>query len=492
MIYESSWRSAAEGERVRLAFLSDLLPPQNGYTVRHKLAGVMNTSNEQRKLAAIMFTDMVGFSAMVQRNEARAIELLEDHRQIVRAVLPEHGGREVKTTGDGFLIEFPSALAAVQAGVAIQKAMHERNQNVPEDSNLNIRIGIHVGDVLLRDGDIHGDGVNIAARLEPLAAPGGICISRAVWEQVRNKVDYPLALLGPAELKNIELPVVVHRVVMPWESAAQPVSSQRRRLLPIAAFSMFALLALLLAVVVWWPRRTPPKGPVTTSQEAEVSTLKLKNAMLFQTKFETYHPGRLPGQGGWFARGGFSSAAAKVVASGGRQFVVVSGADVEQVNSNVWSGWYFQRIPINALALHATRISVKADFEFNPGSAVLEPGYVIGMLMLTDARVVAFAGVGLGKKGTPVAQNYAHPPKTLIGKQNTNTIHHLRGDYDFGSRQATFEVDGELLGTVEFNPQAGSQPDSVSFALQSDHAVDSILRVNNVVVQVESKVREGR
>ena len=461
--------------------------------------------DEQRKLAAIMFTDMVGYTAMVQRNEARAIELLEEHRRIVRAVLPEHGGREVKTTGDGFLIEFPSALAAVQAAVAIQNAMHARNVDATPESRVNVRIGIHVGDVLVRAGDIHGDGVNIAARLEPLAAPGGICISSAVWEQVRNKVDYPLALLGPAELKNIELPVVVHRVVMPWESATQPVRAASRRPVWIAAL---IIITLLLAVAFWkWrtsrvepraeaPARKPPLAEQAAPKPppAEAATPKPTNTILFQTKFAypEFHPGRLPGQAGWSARGGFSSSAAKIVTSNGRQSVVISGADAEQVNSNLWSSWYFQRIPTNGLVLDANRISATADFEFDAGPASTEAGYVIAMLMLNDGKIAPFAGVGFGKGGGPVGQNFDHPPKTVTGKRNTNEVHHLRGDFDFTSREATFEVDGQLLGSVPFNPRSGSQPDSVSFALQSDHAVDSILRVDNVVVRTEPKGGDGK
>src|SRR5262245_2836157 len=109
-----------------------------------------------------MFTDMVGYSALAQRNEALAISLLEEHRRILRELLPAHGGREVKTTGDGFLIEFPSALAAVQAAVAIQQAIFQRNQSATPDNQINIRVGIHVGDVIASAGDIHGDGVNIA------------------------------------------------------------------------------------------------------------------------------------------------------------------------------------------------------------------------------------------------------------------------------------------------------------------------------------------
>jgi TolB-like protein/class 3 adenylate cyclase/Tfp pilus assembly protein PilF len=218
----------------------------------------MGNHTEHRKLAAIMFTDMVGFSALAQRNEALALELLEEHRRIVRDVLPRHGGREVKTAGDGFLIEFPSALAAVQAAVAIQDAFHAQNQVSPPERQVRIRIGIHVGDVVVSEGDIHGDGVNIAARIEPLAPPGGICVSNAVFEQVRNKLEQPIAALGPAELKNIELPVVVHRVLMPWENGPARLGRPRRqagvRGWKVAAAVVLALAALL---DLWQPWKKP-------------------------------------------------------------------------------------------------------------------------------------------------------------------------------------------------------------------------------------------
>ena len=229
---------------------------------------------EQRKLAAIMFTDMVGFSALSQRSEALALELLEEHRRILRGILPSHGGREVKTTGDGFLIEFPSALAAVQCAVEIQNAFHERNQTSPPERQLRLRIGIHVGDVVMREGDIHGDGVNIAARLEPLAPAGGICVSNAVHEQVRNKLEQTFASLGPAELKNIELPVAVHRVVMPWEGpGARKLPRLRRHggpniwniILPACA------LALGVAVILWHPWRKSVPATESTGHPAPLS-----------------------------------------------------------------------------------------------------------------------------------------------------------------------------------------------------------------------------
>jgi len=214
---------------------------------------------EHRKLAAIMFTDMVGYSALAQRDEALSLELLEEHRRIVRGLLSKHSGREVKTTGDGFLLEFSSALAAVQAAMDIQNALHERNLASPADRQMLIRIGIHVGDVVMRDGDIQGDGVNIAARIEPLASAGGICISSAVQEQVRNKLSQPMVTLGPAELKNIELPVVVHRVVMPWEKASKAESGKKiaeakasARLIPLRRITWSSAIALLALGAGWW------------------------------------------------------------------------------------------------------------------------------------------------------------------------------------------------------------------------------------------------
>ncbi|MEO7678090.1 MAG: adenylate/guanylate cyclase domain-containing protein, partial [Verrucomicrobiota bacterium] len=153
---------------------------------------VPSFSTEHRKLSAIMFTDMVGYSALSQRDEALALELLQEHRELLRSVFPKHQGQEIKSTGDGFLVEFASALAAVQCAVEIQKLMRQRNENRSTERRVLIRIGIHLGDVVRRENDVFGDGVNIAARIEPLAEPGGICVSRAVYEQIENKVEHAL------------------------------------------------------------------------------------------------------------------------------------------------------------------------------------------------------------------------------------------------------------------------------------------------------------
>ena len=167
---------------------------------------------EHRKLAAIMFTDMVGYSALAERNEALALELLEEHRRLLRSIFPKHHGSEIKTIGDGFLAEFPSALAAVQCGIEIQEVIAKRNSANPQQEIFQVRIGIHAGDVVRRDDDVIGDGVNIAARIEPLAGAGGICISQQVFDQVENRVANSLKRMGQVKLKNMMRPLGVYWV----------------------------------------------------------------------------------------------------------------------------------------------------------------------------------------------------------------------------------------------------------------------------------------
>jgi class 3 adenylate cyclase len=169
---------------------------------------------KERRLAAIMFTDMVGFTALAQEDEARALELLEEHRKLVRAALPRHRGREVKTIGDAFLLEFASALDATACAIEVQRAVRKRNQ-VRRGNPIQLRIGIHLGDLVSMAGDIYGDAVNIASRIEPMAQPGGICVSQQVYDQVWNKVPVKLAEMAKCTLKNVTAPIGVYRVEMP-------------------------------------------------------------------------------------------------------------------------------------------------------------------------------------------------------------------------------------------------------------------------------------
>ena len=169
-----------------------------------------------RRLAAVMFTDTVGFTSSTQSNEGKSLEQLRQQGELVRPILALHKGREIKSTGDGFLVEFDSALKAVQCAINVQRHLYERNSE-GGFTPIHIRIGVHLGDVVENGNDILGDAVNIAARIEPLAEPGGICVSGAVYDQVHSKVPDRFAKLPPQAMKGVHSSVDVYRVVLPWK-----------------------------------------------------------------------------------------------------------------------------------------------------------------------------------------------------------------------------------------------------------------------------------
>jgi adenylate cyclase len=182
-------------------------------------------SEGDRRLAAIMFTDIVGYTALTQRDESRSMRLLQTHNGILRPVFQKFRGREVKTIGDAFLLEFSSALDALICAVSIQEALSNYNRSgVPDSEQMKLRIGIHLGDVIYRDGDVFGDAVNIASRIQPLADPGGICVSEQVYDQVRNKTSYEWVENQQVTLKNVSYPVDVYYVVLPWEPRPKPAA----------------------------------------------------------------------------------------------------------------------------------------------------------------------------------------------------------------------------------------------------------------------------
>src|ERR1043165_7707569 len=246
----------------------------------------MSAGTEQRKLAAIMFTDMVGYSALSQRNEALALELLEEHRGVLRGLFPKHQGTEIKTTGDGFLVEFASALAAVRCAVEIQQALAERNQAQPAERQVRIRIGIHLGDVVRSVGDVHGDGVNIAARIEPLAEPGGICISNSVYDQIENKVEHALVRLSRPELKNIQTSVQVYKLVLDGARPAASAAPNRRR--RAISLGVVALLAVSLILFLKFGARPKPEAPATPSATAPKSIAVLPFVNMSADKADEY------------------------------------------------------------------------------------------------------------------------------------------------------------------------------------------------------------
>src|SRR6266404_9070618 len=164
-----------------------------------------------RRLAAILAADVVGYSRLMGADEMGTISSLKSHRrELVDSGIAEHHGRIVKTTGDGMLVEFASVVDAVSCAVHIQRSMVRRNVTVPADKRIIFRIGINVGDIIIDGDDIYGDGVNIAARLETLCEPGGVCISRAANDQVRDKLSLAFADLGEQAVKNISRAVGVY------------------------------------------------------------------------------------------------------------------------------------------------------------------------------------------------------------------------------------------------------------------------------------------
>jgi adenylate cyclase len=174
-----------------------------------------------RRLAAILAADVVGYSRLMEADEAGTARMLRDHRAAADPLVAEHGGRIVKTTGDGVLVEFSSVVGAVRCAVALQKLMAERNAGVSVERRMDWRIGVHLGDILIDGDDILGDGVNLAARLEGVAEPGGICISEDAFRQVRGKIETEFLDSGEQALKNITRPVRIYRA----QPASAPVSS---------------------------------------------------------------------------------------------------------------------------------------------------------------------------------------------------------------------------------------------------------------------------
>ena len=172
-------------------------------------------ARDQRRLAAIVSADVAGYSLLMGRDESATLAGLKAHRrELIDSTIAEYGGRIVKTTGDGLLVEFASVVEAVRCAVDVQRGMAERNAAVPTEQRIEFRIGINLGDIIIDGDDIAGDGINVAARLEALAEPGGICVSGSVREQVHGNVDVGFLDIGEQQLKNIARPVRVHRILL--------------------------------------------------------------------------------------------------------------------------------------------------------------------------------------------------------------------------------------------------------------------------------------
>jgi adenylate cyclase len=210
-----------------------------------------------RRLAAILAADVAGYSRLMGQDEEGTHERLRRHlRELVDPKIKEHRGRIIKNTGDGMLAEFSSVVDAVRCSVEMQRAMTDRNAETVEDKRVVFRVGINLGDVIVEKDDIYGDGVNVAARLEALAEPGGICISRVVRDQIRDKLPYPFEDKGDQSVKNIARsvrvfalrPEAVADLPMTTVSAAAP----RRPPIAAVAMAMAGVMALVIAAIAWW------------------------------------------------------------------------------------------------------------------------------------------------------------------------------------------------------------------------------------------------
>jgi adenylate cyclase len=225
-----------------------------------------------RRLTAILAADVAGYSRLMGADEEGTHERLKAHLgELVNPKIKEHRGRIVKNTGDGFLAEFSSVVDAVRCAAEVQRAMADRNSGTPEDKRITFRIGVNLGDVIAEEDDIYGDGVNVAARLEALAEPGGICVSRVVRDQIRDKLPYPFEDRGEQSVKNIVRSVRVYALrpetIAELPVAGAPIAVHRRPRSIVAPIAAAVAAVLVIAVMTWWvwPATKPSTSPIVAA-----------------------------------------------------------------------------------------------------------------------------------------------------------------------------------------------------------------------------------
>jgi TolB-like protein/class 3 adenylate cyclase len=238
----------------------------------------------ERRLAAILAADVVGYSRLIRGDEAGVLAVLKNHReQLIEPKVAAYRGRIVKLMGDGLLIEFPSAVEAVRCAVEIQQMIGQLNVDIPEEKRIAYRVGINIGDIVVERHDIFGDGVNLAARLEGLAEPNGICLARNVFNEVKDKLDLTIEDMGEHDVKNIDEPLAVYRVVLDDKAAAlsTPVARrsarQRDRRWIVASAVGFALA---IGGVLWWQPWAPNVEPAQVEKVVQPLPEKLSIAVL--------------------------------------------------------------------------------------------------------------------------------------------------------------------------------------------------------------------
>ncbi len=235
----------------------------------------------ERRLAAILIADIVGYSRLMNEDEAGTHQAARStFRELVEPKAVQYRGRIIKGTGDGVLMEFGSAVDAVTFAVEVQYAMRERNHDVPDDRQILLRIGVNIGDIIFESDDIYGDGVNVAARIEGLAEPGGICVARSVYDQVRGKLDLTFKSAGERKVKNIAESVPVHQLLLDdkAQQLVTPVaaSSPEPKKKPDIAYAAAAFAVLLVAgALFWWQPWAPSLGDAPSGEPAKSAALTL-------------------------------------------------------------------------------------------------------------------------------------------------------------------------------------------------------------------------
>jgi adenylate cyclase len=243
----------------------------------------------ERHLAAIVAADVVGYARLMGADEKGTLQALKAHRaELIDPLVAAHKGQIVKTTGDGLLLSFPSVVEAVSCAIAVQSGMAKRNAGIPVERRIEFRIGVNIGDIIVEKGDVFGDGVNIAARLEQIGPPGGICLSEDAYRQVRGKLEIPIADAGEQHLKNIANPIRVYRIEPSVAAAADapPPAAPRRRWSARAMAGAAIVAAVLVAAGTWFgllrepagiSRRAEPPKPVAIGAMPIIAVLPFAN-----------------------------------------------------------------------------------------------------------------------------------------------------------------------------------------------------------------------
>jgi len=224
-------------------------------------------SEPKRKLAAIMFTDMVGYTALMQEDEDKARELIQRHRALMKPLVEKHGGEIIQYVGDGTFCRFESAKEAVNSALEIQYVLKVEKE-------LALRIGIHIGDVVVEGEEVYGDGVNVASRLEPLAEPGGICVSHQVYENIKNQTGLSLTSLGKKDLKNVGEEMEVFTVTQSYESA--PVVADTKKPSPSSSMinmKWVAVAAVVTVLVIVWLKIDFGTQEVSSGNESDKTSI---------------------------------------------------------------------------------------------------------------------------------------------------------------------------------------------------------------------------